>query len=134
MEYRDEDKMICFDCGEDIDEETAWFDNGHYYCEKCYFEIASTCEFCGKQEEDYQDIIEFNGERYCKDCFDVFLKTVDKYKGYVKDKYSDEIIEGTFIKYMKNGMLWLYRLNTISGTESICINRVSDFDIKLVKE
>jgi hypothetical protein len=71
-------KMICSDCGREIDEEDAININGDYYCHEC----VRYCDHCGEyvREEDGQyidnlniDVCDYCLERYyrrCDDCGD----------------------------------------------------------------
>lgn len=68
-------RVRCCDCGERCDEESGYYEDGGFYCESCYCERFSSCEFCDStchsddmHVVDDHYICESCRDRYCTQC------------------------------------------------------------------
>ena len=58
-----EDEKICCNCGLESDTEH----DGELYCDNCFYDLFSSCDFCGKTVNQ-DDIVICDGDLYCESC------------------------------------------------------------------
>jgi hypothetical protein len=72
-------RIRCYDCGDYINEENSYYSDitNQNYCEECYNEIFSSCEYC-EADGITSDGHVVDGKWYCRHCFrDLFVECVE---------------------------------------------------------
>jgi len=90
-EYPNDNYQVCFECSFDIDTEYHEYhiQNENYYCNDCFNNLFSYCEYCN----DYHDSDDFyiiNDDFICSDCVDNHYNKCDDCGEYHE---SDELIK-----------------------------------------
>jgi hypothetical protein len=74
-------RVRCCDCGDRCDEESGYYEDGDFYCEDCYCERFSSCEFCDYTCQS-EDMHEVDGHYICEDCRDRYCTQCDSCGDY----------------------------------------------------
>ena len=78
VEWGEDDSITCDNCGNRIDDDEIYTHGYRNYCESCYDELYTTCEYCG--DSTYRDdavYIESEQSYYCEYCADNHFTTCE---------------------------------------------------------
>lgn len=84
----------CKNCGEYLENENYYENNGEYFCEDCYYDMFTECEYCG-DIVCIDDITEADGDYVCQNCLDEYFVICAGCNEYVhRDNYIYSELEG----------------------------------------
>ena len=72
VDCREEEHVYCYNCDDLIhNNDSSYSDNdGEYYCESCYYDRYGSCDSCGEETYNDEQVEQPNGDWYCNDCND----------------------------------------------------------------